>query len=309
MSKFLDLANSTKPGPTNGANENYPRELMQLFTVGLWELNQDGSQVKTAAGNPVPLLTQDTVRQVALALTGWTYATAPGATPRATNWEYFAAPMEPRPGNHDTTAKSFLGCSLGAGGTVDDDLNGVIDCLMNHPNIAPFIAVRLIRSLVKSNPSPGYIQRVANVFAGQGGAARGDLKAVVRAILRDPEARQDTAAATDGRLKEPILQVAGLVRAMNGQMTSTQQLTYLFDYMSQSVLGPPSVFSWFSPLYRLPISGSLRVGPEFQMYRRPTRRCAATSSIRCSRVEEATRSSSSRRSRPTGTTCRAWSKR
>lgn len=135
---------------------------------------------------------------------------------------------------------------------------------MSHPNIAPFIATRLIRSLVTSNPSGAYIQRVASVFANNGNGVAGDLKAVVTAILLDPEARQDTPVATQGRLKEPILQVSGFLRALNGGFSSTQQLTYLFDYMAQSVLNPPSVFSWFSPLYRVPHSSLF--GPEFQIY-------------------------------------------
>ena len=135
---------------------------------------------------------------------------------------------------------------------------------MAQPNLAPFIATRLIRSLVMSNPSPGYIQRVADVFTDNGQGVRGDLKAVVRAILLDPEARQDTATATQGRLKEPILQVAGFLRALNGHFNSGQQLTYLFDYMAQPILSPPSVFSWFSPLYHVPKSPLF--GPEFQIY-------------------------------------------
>ena len=264
MGKYLDLANSVKPTGASGANENYPRELMQLFTIGLWKLNQDGSQVIGANGLPVSTYDQNTVRQVALALTGWTYATAPGATPRALNWEYFGAPMEVRPANHDTSSKTFLGCSLGANQSVQQDLDATIDCLMQHPNIAPFIATRLIRSLVTSNPSPAYVTRVANVFAGANGGARGDLKATVTAILLDPEARTDTASATQGRLKEPILQTAGLLRAFNGRFSSTNGLVYLYDYMAQAVLAPPSVFSWFSPLYRVPKSPLF--GPEFQIY-------------------------------------------
>ncbi|MBL9138434.1 MAG: DUF1800 domain-containing protein [Verrucomicrobiales bacterium] len=264
MGKFLDLANSMKPGMGGGANENYPRELMQLFTIGLWMLNQDGSQQTNAAGQPIPAYTQETVRQVALALTGWTYATAPNATPQNANWEYFGAPMETRQGNHDTTAKTFLGTTLPAGQTVEQDLEGVLDTLMHHPNIAPFIATRLIRSLVMSNPSGAYIQRVADVFVDNGAGVRGDLKAVVRAILLDPEARQDTATVNQGRLKEPILHISGFLRALNGRFTSGQQVTYLFDYMAQGVLTPPSVFSWFSPLYRVP--NSPLFGPEFQIY-------------------------------------------
>ena len=263
MGKYLDLANSKKPGLAGGANENYARELMQLFSIGLWQLNQDGSQVMVD-DSPVSTYDQQTVHDVARALTGWTYATAPGATPTSTNNEYFGAPMETRASNHDFTAKAFLGCHLPAGQSVSQDLDSVLDCLMAHPNTAPFIATRLIRSLVTSNPTPGYIQRVADVFAGAGGGTAGDLKAVVTAILLDAEARQDQAMVNQGRLKDPILQISGFLRALNGQFSSTQQLSYLFEYMSQAVLTPNSVFSWFSPLYHVP--GSPLFGPEFQIY-------------------------------------------
>ncbi|MBL9129463.1 MAG: DUF1800 family protein [Verrucomicrobiales bacterium] len=265
MGKFLDLANSMKPGLAGGANENYPRELLQLFSIGLWQLAPDGSRLLDGSGNPIPAYTQDTVVQVALALTGWTYATAPGATPQNNNWEYFGAPMEPRAQNHATGAKTFLGCSLPANQTVQKDLDDVIDCLMQHPNTGPFVVTRLLRALVKSNPSPGYIQRMSAVFADNGQGVRGDLKAIVRAILLDPEARNDAATVDGGRLKEPILQACSFLRALNGHFASDQQVTYLFDYMGQSVLSPPSVFGWFSPLYRLPKNPQL-FGPEFQIY-------------------------------------------
>jgi uncharacterized protein (DUF1800 family) len=257
MGKYLDLARSAKPSAVSGANENYPRELMQLFTIGLWQMNQDGSYVKDASGNQVSTYDQQTVGQVALALTGWTYAT--------NAYEYFGAPMVPNQANHDMTAKSFLGCSVAGGQSVDQDLDALLDCLMQHPNMAPFIATRLIRLLVMSNPSPGYIKRVADVFAGAAGGTRGDLKATITAILMDPEARQDTpATANAGRLKDAIGQTVGLVRALGGQFGANNQITYLFDYMSQSILTPPSVFSWFSPMYRVPNSPSF--GPEFQIY-------------------------------------------
>lgn len=264
MGKYLDLANSMKAGLAGGANENYPRELMQLFTIGLVKLNQDGSVVLGSDGQPVPTYSQDTVREVARALTGWTYPTAPGATPKDDNWEYFVGNLEARPNNHDTGAKSFLGCSLPAGQAVAQDLDGVIDCLMAHPNLPPFMATRLIRSLVMSNPSPAYIKRVADVFAGTTTGVRGDLRATVRAILTDPEARQDSPAATGGRLKEPILQIAGFLRALNGGFADGSGLTYLYDYMGQGVLSPPTVFSWFSPIFKVP--NSTLFGPEFQIY-------------------------------------------
>lgn len=261
MGKYLDLANSTKPGPNTGANENYARELMQLFTIGLWSLNPDGSLLLDFNGLPVPTYDQRTVAQVALALTGWVYATPPGG---GSSWEYAGAPMVAVPARHDLTAKSYLGATVPAGQTVAQDLDSLLDCLIHHPNTAPFLATRLIRSLVTSNPSGAYIQRVANVFADNGSGVTGDLQAVVTAILLDPEARLDTPTPTAGRLKEPILHISGLLRALNGRFSSTQQLTYLFDYMRQSPLNPPSVFSWFSPLYRVPHSPLF--GPEFQIY-------------------------------------------
>lgn len=265
MGKYLDLANSMAPGMSGGANENYARELMQLFTIGLWELNEDGSlMIDPTTQQPIPTYNQQTVTQVARALTGWTYATAPGATPQPANWEYFGAPMEARPASHDTTAKSFLGCNLPPGQTPDQDLDGLLDCLFNHPNIAPFIATRLIRSLVTSNPSPGYIQRVADIFANNGAGVRGDLKAVVTAILLDPEARNDIPTVNGGRLKEPILQISGLLRALSGAYTQSEGLTYLYDEFAQMPLSPPSVFGWYSPLFHIPKSPLF--GPEFQVY-------------------------------------------
>lgn len=266
MGKYLDLANSKKPGLAGGANENYARELMQLFTIGPWHLNQDGSYlIDPATQQGVPTYDQPTVAQVALALTGWTYATAPGATPNpGGNYEYFGAPMEPRPASHDVTAKSFLGASLPAGQSPDQDLDALLDTLFHHPNIAPFISTRLIRSLVTSNPSPAYITRVANVFDDNGAGVRGDLKAVVTAILTDAEARNDTPTTDGGRLKEPILQISELMRALGGGYTPGEQVTYVYDSLAQMPISPASVFSWFSPLYHVP--GSFLFGPEFQIY-------------------------------------------
>jgi len=261
MGKYLDLANSTKPVMGGGgANENYARELMQLFTIGLLQLKPDGSPVLDTNNVPIPTYTQADVAQLALALTGWTYATPPGGTSYGMNNEYHGAPMETWPANHATGAKSFAGINIPAGQTVDQDLQSVIDGLFNHPNTAPFIATRLIRSLVKSNPSGTYVQRVAGVFSATGG----DLKATVTAILKDVEARNDTASVNDGRLKEPILHISGFLRALGGQFGAGQQLTYIYGYMAQSPLNPPSVFSWFSPLYHVPKSPLF--GPEFQIY-------------------------------------------
>ena len=265
MAKYLDLANSMKPGMSGGANENYARELMQLFTIGLWQLNPDGSQqLDPTTHQPIPTYDQSTVAQVALALTGWTYATAPGATSQPANWEYFGAPLEPRSASHDTTKKLILGTVLPANQTPDQDLDGLLDILFQHPNLPPFICTRLIRSLVTSNPSPGYVQRVVSTFIDNGAGVRGDLRSVVTAILLDAEARQDTPTTNGGRLKEPILQISGFLRALGGSYSATEGLTYLYDEFAQMPLGAPSVFGWYSPSYHIP--GSSLFGPEFQVY-------------------------------------------
>ncbi len=256
MGKYLDLANSIKPGNGGAANENYPRELMQLFTIGLWQLETSGTQKFAANGAPIPTYTQADVAQLALALTGWVYAQPPGGTA----YEWFGAPMVAKSQNHDLNAKTVLGTTIPAGQTVEADLESVLDILMNHPNTAPFIATRLIRSLVLSNPSGGYIQRVAQVFSD----TSGDLQATITAILTDSEARNDLPSANSGRLKEPILQTCGFLRALNGHFKNPNAMVYLYAYMAQSPLNAPSVFSWFSPMYRVPKSPIF--GPEFQIY-------------------------------------------
>lgn len=265
MGKYLDLANSNKPGSGSGANENFPRELLQLFGIGINQLNLDGS-LKLQNGQPIPTYTQTDVKQVALALTGWTYPTAAGAQPQANNWENFSQPkMETRPNNHDTSAKSFLGCSLPAGQTVQQDMDGVLDCVFNHPNMGPFLATRLTRSLVSSNPSGPFIQRIATVFNNNGSGVRGDLKAVLKAILTDVEARQDTATVDSGRLKDPIYFIVSFVRMMNGTIVPATIIPWNFVAMGESVNNPPSVFSYYSPMYRLPMNPAL-YGPEFQIF-------------------------------------------
>ncbi|QOY89063.1 DUF1800 family protein [Paludibaculum fermentans] len=266
MGKYLDLANSTKPGVGGGANENYPREIMQLFSIGLMQLNLDGSTKLDGQGNPIPTYDQATVSQTARALTGWTYPTAPGAQPQATNWENFsAASMETREQNHDTTAKTLVGgCAIPAGLTVTAETNAALDCIFQHPNVGPFVATRLIRDMVTSNPSPAYIQRVAQVFNDNGAGVRGDLKAVVLAILTDSEARQDVATPTQGRLKDPHFQFAEFVRSLNGSVSQTNTFSYMFVDQSMSPLGPPSVFGFYPMLYRIPKSPLF--GPEFQIY-------------------------------------------
>ena len=259
MGMYLDLANSVKPSGASNANENYAREVMQLFTIGLVQLNMDGSSQLDGQGNPIPTYTQPTIHQNALALTGWTY---PGAG--TMNWQDFSGPMQPEDVNHDMTQKSMLGCTLPAGQTTVQDTNALLDCLFNHPNVPPFIATRLIRAMVTSNPSPGYIQRVATVFANDGFGVRGNMKAVITAILTDAEARNDAAPPNSGRLKDSIQQIVGFARALNGQINASNGLPWEFSLEAETPLTAPSVFSFYSPLYHVPKSPLF--GPEFQIY-------------------------------------------
>lgn len=259
MGKYLDMANSNKPAAGSSANENYPRELMQLFTIGLQRLNADGTPVLDAQGRPIPTYTQAEVQQVALALTGWTYVGS-----GTNNWENFSGPMVPRDVNHDLRAKAFLGCSLPAGQTAQQDLNATLDCIFRHPNVGPFIGLRLIRQLVKSNPSPAYVARVSAVFNNNGSGTRGDLKAVVRAVLTDAEARDDSVSPTGGRLRDPVQQIVALVRLLGGSIPSTHLMGWDLSRAGEFVLAPPSVFGFYSPLFKVP--GSTLAGPEFQIY-------------------------------------------
>ncbi|MDP3070604.1 MAG: DUF1800 family protein [Opitutaceae bacterium] len=259
MGKYLDLANSNKPGPGGAANENYARELMQLFTIGLYHLNPDGTRQLDAQGRPLRAYSQFTVQQVALALTGWTFQ-GPGNN----NWENFSGPLQAREVNHDPGAKTFVGASLPAGQTAAADLEGTLNWLFNHANVGPFISTRLILTLVKSNPTPAYVARVAAIFDNNGAGVRGDLSAVVRAILTDPEARDDTAIGQAGRLKDALYHVVSFVRALGGTVSPTNGQAWQFSQMGQAPLAPPSVFGYYSPLFRIPRTAL--TGPEFQIY-------------------------------------------
>lgn len=258
MGKYLDMANSVLPEP----NENYAREVMQLFTVGPVLLNQDGSPQRDGSGNPVPTYNQARISDFASALSGWTY---PGSRANGLNWENFSGPLQPRDNYHDKRSKTLLsGVMLRANQSTQQDFEAVMQNLFQHPNTAPFIATRLIRHLVTSNPSPAYVQRVAAVFANSANG-RGDLAATVRAVLLDPEARQDSAAATKGRLKDPMLHTLGLIRALGGTVINPSNLFWNYSLLGQQILSAPSVFSFYSPMTPLPDNPQL-YGPEFQIY-------------------------------------------
>jgi len=271
MGNYLNMANNNKGNSVTdtAANENYARELMQLFTVGLMQLHPDGTPVLDANGNPVPTYDQSVVTNTARALTGWTYPTAPGATARKNNPAYFLGSMFAVETDHDTTAKTIIGgVTVPAGQTAEQDLDSVLDALIAQPALAPFVSRQLIQHLVTSNPSPSYVERITNVFVNNGAGVRGDLKAVITAILTDPEARagDDPSAIPNagfGHLREPVLFLANLLRGLNATIDATNTIKNQSNLLGQNLFYPPSVFSYFSPQYRLE---SRQPAPEFQIY-------------------------------------------
>lgn len=267
MGTYLNMANNNKANAAKGtaANENYARELMQLFTLGLTELNPNGTPVLDANKNPIPTYNQSVVTNMAKVMTGWTYPTAPGATAKANNPAYYFGQMFAVDAEHDTTAKTiFNNITVPAGQTAEQDLNTVLDALMQQPTMAPFVCQQLIQHMVTSNPSAAYVQRVAQVFS----STQGDMKSVITAILTDPEARAgDDATAPEnasfGHLREPTLFMTNLVRGLNGTVTTTNSLNAYANEMGEDLFDAASVFSYFSPQYRT--EGGL-LGPEFQIY-------------------------------------------
>jgi hypothetical protein len=267
MGKYLDNVYNRKATATTSPNENYARELLQLFSIGTWELNQDGSQRLDGGGQPIPSYSQATIANFARALTGWTYPPMPGATSGNSNSEYFVGDLVPtsNPARHDSDAKAVLnGVTIPAGLTAPQELEWVVDNIFYHPNIAPFIVTRLIRSLVTSNPSPAYVQRISSVFNNNGAGVRGDLAAVLRAILLDPDALSPT-MAEHGRLKDPVLHVIGFGRALGATIGDPNSFQYVFSNLSQRVLTPATVFSFYQPTAMIP-GQTTYFGPEFQLY-------------------------------------------
>lgn len=271
MGRYLNMANNNKGNVAAGtsANENYARELMQLFTLGLTQLQPNGAPVVDQSNNPVPTYTQAIVTQLAKAMTGWTYPTAPGATAKTNNPAYYTGQMFAVAAEHDTTLKAiFDNITIPAGQTAQQDLDSVTNALMAQPTMAPFISEQLIQHLVTSNPSPAYIQRVAQVFGNDGTGVAGNLQAVIGAILMDPEARaaDDESApvnANFGHLREPILFITNLLRGLGATLGASSAIYNNATSMDQELFYAPSVFSYFSAQNRLE-NGLL--GPEFQIY-------------------------------------------
>jgi uncharacterized protein (DUF1800 family) len=269
MGSFLTFLNNRKANPQTGAqpDENYARELMQLFTLGLYQLNMDGTP-KLSGGQPIETYTQADVTQLARVFTGLQLASSDNGTP-----DRMRQPMVMNAGMHETGGATFLGIAT-AGGDGNAQIKAALDGLFAHPNVAPFVAKQLIQRLVSSNPTPAYVGRVAAVFANNGQGARGDLKAVVRAILLDPEARGDAglASASAGKLREPVLRLTGWARAFGAASPSNAwaigDTSSPTGRLGQSPGRAPSVFGFFRPGYAPPataIASAAMVSPEFQL--------------------------------------------
>jgi uncharacterized protein (DUF1800 family) len=272
MGHWLDMVNNDKPGTGQHANENYARELMQLFTLGLNQVNPDGTAVLDGSGNPIPTYTQDDVMALGRSFTGWTYPTQPGQTLAKHNPEYYGGPMVPFESNHDSGAKTFLGQSVAAGQSAGQELDSVLTIIFNHQNLPPFVCRQLIEKLVTSNPSPAYVQRVAQAFISgkfnaYGSGKRGDMQATVAAILLDAEARRGDSPTTtdlnDGKLREPIVMMVSVARAFHAASDGSG-----FESkgagMSQDIFNSGSVFNFFPPNNLIP--QTTLNGPEFAIF-------------------------------------------
>jgi uncharacterized protein (DUF1800 family) len=238
------------------ADENYAREVMQLFSIGLVQLNPDGTEKLDGQGQPIATYDQAVVESLARVLTGWNYAGASTFQQARRSNSSEIVPMQAYAEQHDMSPKRLLeypGANksfLPAGQAAQADLDDALDNIFNHPNVGPFVSKQLIMRLVASNPSPAYVGRVAAKFNDDGAGRRGNLAAVVSAILLDPEARRVPVVDTDGKLKEPLLLMTQLLRSYEGKAPSGE---YRFDAVDQITgQGPllsPSVFNFFSPTY------------------------------------------------------------
>ena len=304
MGVYLDMLGSSLEVP----NENYARELLQLFSIGTVMLNADGTPQRDGQGKEIPTYDEDTVKGFAKAFTGWHFADQDMTKSWKFYWpdEKWGAQMKPWtarrcpqdgrwpagstttwcnlndatksfPPPHDTGTKKLLQyagapfANLPAGQTPQQDIENAVDNIFNHPNVGPFISKQLIQRLVTSNPTPAYVQRVAAVFANNGAGVRGDMRAVVRAILLDNEARSPTVAAGNafGKLREPMWKFIHLHRAFNGRTTGYYDIWDVSDpaYVGQAPVSAPSVFNYYGRDYSPggPLGQAGLVGPEFEL--------------------------------------------
>jgi uncharacterized protein (DUF1800 family) len=280
MGHYLDMARSTKLNP----NENYPREILQLFSIGLYMLNQDGTVRLDPQGSPIPTYSQQDINELSKVFTGWTFCnfTCQNSAQGIINYK---DPMILVPSNHDLGAKTLLNypgaqninipactnCTDNASiqAYADESLNRAINNVFNHPNVGPLVGKLLIQHLVTSDPSPAYVSRVADVFNDNGAGTRGDMKAVIRAILLDPEARGNIKTAPRyGKLREPVQLVTNLARIFPardyaGENPSDGGLASYMTNLGQNPFNSPTVFNYFSPTFVVP--GTTVLAPEFEI--------------------------------------------
>jgi uncharacterized protein (DUF1800 family) len=270
MGDYLNSVNNNKDAP----NENFARELLQLFSIGTCTLNTDGS---LKGGSCAATYDNETVRNYAYALTGWTYpaggSSSSGCWPSGSNCRYYGGDMTPLANYHDTTERALLsGVTVPSGSTASQALELVLDSIMQHGNTAPFLGKQLIQHLVTSNPSSAYVTRVAQAFqAGSytssdgksfGTGTVGDLSATVAAVLLDSEARGSTPTSqSTGRLREPAQMFAGVLRALNGKTDGDAFTWWWGDALQQHLFRSPSVFNFYAPDY--PVAGTSLNGPAF----------------------------------------------
>lgn len=263
MGSFLNNNENLAKSP----NENYARELMQLFSVGLVKLGQDGSILRDSKGKPIETYSQDDVIMATKALSGWEHSWEKGL-PR-TNGSNLKVPMRMRTwsGAHDTTEKTVMGVKIPAGQNAEKDLDNLLDILTKHPNAAPFVSRRLIQSLVSSDPSPEYLSRISQVFT----TSNGNLSKVVKAILLDPEARAGDdptkQIARVGKIKEPLLHFTNMMRGLGCTSTvmSRQGEGKIISVWTQRIYAAPNVFGYFAPNHKAP--ESLTPAPEQKLLR------------------------------------------
>lgn len=283
MGRYLDSLQNDKEDPATGRNpnENYAREILQLFSIGLYKLHPDGSLKLDANGLPMATYDNESVKGFAHVFTGWSYG---WFSKTEQNWlypnayrngsQYWRVPMQVWPNHHSTIRKTLLdGVALPANQTPEKDLKDALDNIFNHPNVGPFISRQLIQRLVTSNPSPAYVYRVAQKFNDNGSGVRGDMKAVIRAILTDYEARSLDMLTNQGfgKMREPIVRFAHLMRVGNFTCTCGTFPIYWMDSpedaLGQNPLRSQTVFNFFEPTYSHPghLASAGLHSPEFQI--------------------------------------------
>jgi len=275
MGAYLNMVNNNwnAKSEQNDPNENYGREVLQLFSIGLVELNDDGTPKLTNAADKsstIPTYSQDQVEGFSAVFTGWTYAPRPDHTSKWTNPTNYDGVMSAFAAHHDNAGGETLlnGVVLQANGDQSKDLDQAIENIFNHRNVGPFIGKQLIQQLVTSNPSPAYVKAVADKFNDNGHGVRGDMRAVITEILTNPEADlKNELGASSGKLREPALFIAGVLRGIGGGTQSDgEYLSSSSSSMSEPIFDSNTVFNYYQPSYPLPLPDSKLVGPPFGIY-------------------------------------------